>query len=59
MKTTIYTCLFLTALFLQILAFLDAFPLLISSPILFITIFILLTRITKRNHFKGFFRAVK
>lgn len=54
MKTTIYTCLFLVALFLQLLAFLDAFPLLISSPILFITIFILLTRITQQKRFKGF-----
>lgn len=54
MKTTIYTCLFLVALFLQLLAFLNAFLLLISSPILFITIFILLTKIVQRNRFKGF-----
>jgi len=54
MKAIFYTCLFLGALFLQLLAFLDIFPLLISSPILFITVFIIISSITQRNRFKGF-----
>ncbi|WP_199478516.1 hypothetical protein [Peribacillus saganii] len=44
----------LGALFIQLLGLMELIPLYISSPILFVTLFVIVVLINSRNRFKGF-----
>lgn len=54
LKFFVLVTLLLAAMFLQLLGFLKLIPLLISSPILFFILFIILHSLGSRNKFKGF-----
>ncbi|HWO77513.1 MAG TPA: hypothetical protein VNM69_16735 [Bacillus sp. (in: firmicutes)] len=45
---------FIFAFFLQVLGMLQAVPLYISSPILFVAILIIISYLNERNKFKGY-----
>ena len=53
-KLFIFLTLLVASLFIQLLGFLNLIPLYISSPILFIVLFIILYTFSNRNRFRGF-----
>ena len=53
-KFFIMLTLLLASLFIQLLGFMKLIPLYISSPILFIVLFIILHNVSTRNRFKRF-----
>ncbi|WP_409294729.1 hypothetical protein V1498_16320 [Peribacillus sp. SCS-26] len=57
MKVLLYSSilfLIVLALFFQILSFMHLFPLYISSPLLFLCLFLALSMLNNRKRFKGF-----